>query len=147
MDRLAGLHDRMPLPIDLDAMDAGLTPKKLPSADAGGILVDRVRDQTYRAASAWTLDEVDPAVGNVRSLPCPAPPINHTGRPPWTDAASISLAAVLGGRRMTTGRIVRWPVETYTQGTAGRWRAIQPWGTPCEVFDNYVEGFGVTNVR
>jgi putative SOS response-associated peptidase YedK len=67
LEQLGGLHDRLPLPMDRDTMESWLDPEKLPSAEAAGLLVDRVRDQAYRTASAWTLDEVGPAVGNVRN--------------------------------------------------------------------------------
>lgn len=67
LDQLAGLHDRMPLPMDPDTMDTWLTPAKLASPEEAGTLVDRVRDQANQTASAWTLDEVDPGVGNVRN--------------------------------------------------------------------------------
>jgi putative SOS response-associated peptidase YedK len=67
LEQLHGLHDRLPLPMDAATMDAWLEPDKLPSAEAAGQLVDRVREQAYRTASGWTLDEVGPAVGNVRN--------------------------------------------------------------------------------
>ena len=67
LDQLASLHDRMPLPMDPDTMDAWLNPEKLASPEEAGTLVDRVRDQANQTATAWTLHEVDPAVGNVRN--------------------------------------------------------------------------------
>lgn len=67
LEQLHGLHDRLPLPMDAETMDAWLEPGKLPSAEAAGQLVDRVRAQADRTASAWTLDEVGPEVGNVRN--------------------------------------------------------------------------------
>ncbi len=67
LERLHDLHDRLPLPMDAETMDAWLEPERLPSAEAAGRLVDRVREQAYRTAAAWALDEVGPAVGNVRN--------------------------------------------------------------------------------
>jgi putative SOS response-associated peptidase YedK len=67
LEQLGHLHDRLPLPMDRGTMEAWLEPQKLPSAEDAGLLVERVREQAYRTASAWTLDEVDPAVGNVRN--------------------------------------------------------------------------------
>lgn len=67
LEQLHGLHDRLPLPMDAETMDAWLVPGKLPSAEAAGELVDRVRDQAYRTAAGWVLDEVGPDVGNVRN--------------------------------------------------------------------------------
>lgn len=67
LERLHALHDRLPLPMDAGTMDAWLEPVKLPSAEAAAQLVDRVREQAYRTASGWTLDEVGPEVGNVRN--------------------------------------------------------------------------------
>lgn len=67
LEQLAGLHDRLPLPMDRDTMDAWLDPEKLASADEAETLVEQVRDQAHRTASAWTLTEVGTAVGNVRN--------------------------------------------------------------------------------
>ena len=67
LEQLAGLHDRMPLPMNAETVDAWLDPQKLGSPDAAAALVDQVRAQANQTASAWTLDEVDPAVGNVRN--------------------------------------------------------------------------------
>lgn len=67
LEQLGRLHDRLPLPMDRDTMDDWLAPEKLPSAEAAAALVDRVRGQAVRTASTWTLDEVGPAVGNVRN--------------------------------------------------------------------------------
>ncbi|MFC4430225.1 SOS response-associated peptidase [Citricoccus alkalitolerans] len=67
LEQLGGLHDRLPLPLDRDSLDAWLDPVKLPSAEAAEALVAQVREQAYRTASAWTLDEVGTAVGNVRN--------------------------------------------------------------------------------
>lgn len=67
LDQLAGLHDRLPLPMNAETMDAWLDPQKLDTPDAAAALVDQVRAQANQTASAWTLDEVDPAVGNVRN--------------------------------------------------------------------------------
>lgn len=67
LDQLHGLHDRLPLPMDRETMDSWLEPQKLASAEAGGHLVDQVREQANGTASAWVLDEVGTAVGNVRN--------------------------------------------------------------------------------
>lgn len=67
LEQLGGLHDRLPLPMDRDTMDAWLDPQKLSSAEAAGALVDRVRGQALRTAAGWALTEVGTAVGNVRN--------------------------------------------------------------------------------
>lgn len=67
LEQLSGLHDRLPLPMNAETMDAWLNPQKLDSPDAAAALVDQVRAQANQTASAWTLDEVNPAVGNVRN--------------------------------------------------------------------------------
>ncbi|XKH55234.1 SOS response-associated peptidase (plasmid) [Citricoccus nitrophenolicus] len=67
LEQLAGLHDRLPLPMDRDTMDTWLKPEKLASADEAEALVEEVRNQAYRTASTWTLTEVGTAVGNVRN--------------------------------------------------------------------------------
>ncbi|MFC7402503.1 SOS response-associated peptidase [Citricoccus sp. GCM10030269] len=67
LEQLGQLHDRFPLPMNPETMDAWLKPEKLSSAEAAQALVERVLDQGYSTASEWTLDEVDPAVGNVRN--------------------------------------------------------------------------------
>ncbi|MEW1982048.1 SOS response-associated peptidase [Citricoccus sp. NPDC079358] len=64
--QLGGLHDRLPLPMDRDTLDAWLEPERL-SSEAAGALVDRVRERAFRTASGWSLDEVGAAVGNVRN--------------------------------------------------------------------------------
>lgn len=65
--QLGSLHDRLPLPMDRDTLDAWLDPEKLTSAEAAGALVDRICGQAFRTASGWTLTEVGTAVGNVRN--------------------------------------------------------------------------------
>ncbi|REE05274.1 putative SOS response-associated peptidase YedK [Citricoccus muralis] len=67
LEQLAGLHDRLPLPMDRDTMDTWLNPEKQASADEAETLVEQVRNQAYQTASAWTLTEVGTAVGNVRN--------------------------------------------------------------------------------
>lgn len=61
--KLTELHDRVPLPMSREAMDAWLDPE---ADDAAG-LVDLVRSGVKDAAADWHVDSVDPAVGNVRN--------------------------------------------------------------------------------
>ena len=60
---LTALHDRVPLPMDRDTMDAWLDHG---AADAAG-LVDLVRAGAHDVAEGWTIDAVGTAVGNVRN--------------------------------------------------------------------------------
>jgi putative SOS response-associated peptidase YedK len=62
-DELTALHDRVPLPMSKDTMEAWLNPRE---DDAAG-LVDLVRSKAHDAAASWTLDAVGAAVGNVRN--------------------------------------------------------------------------------
>ncbi|MBU8867398.1 SOS response-associated peptidase [Paenarthrobacter sp. MMS21-TAE1-1] len=62
-DELTALHDRVPLPMSRDTMEAWLNPRE---DDAAG-LVDLVRSKAHDAAASWTLDAVGAAVGNVRN--------------------------------------------------------------------------------
>ncbi|NKX50638.1 SOS response-associated peptidase, partial [Arthrobacter deserti] len=62
-EELAGLHDRMPAPMDKDTLDAWLDP----AAKDGAAPAELVRDRAYHAAAGWVLDPVGPAVGNVRN--------------------------------------------------------------------------------
>lgn len=67
LKQLAGLHDRLPLPMDRDTMDTWLNPEKPASTDEAETLVEQVRNQASRTASAWALTEVGTAVRNVRN--------------------------------------------------------------------------------
>lgn len=67
LGELGRLHDRMPLPMGPEMMEAWLNPEKLDSADEAEALVQRVREQAFAVAGGWRLDEVGPAVGNVRN--------------------------------------------------------------------------------
>lgn len=67
LGELGRLHDRLPLPMGPEMMERWLAPEKLESAEEAETLVDQVREQAFAMASAWTLREVDPAVGNVRN--------------------------------------------------------------------------------
>ncbi|MEE1621088.1 SOS response-associated peptidase [Zafaria sp. Z1313] len=60
---LAELHDRLPIPLRRDVLGDWLDPG---NRDAPA-LVDAVRGGAYGVASGWRLDEVGPAVGNVRN--------------------------------------------------------------------------------
>ncbi|MGO4250214.1 SOS response-associated peptidase [Paenarthrobacter sp. RAF54_2] len=62
-DELTVLHDRVPLPMSRETMEAWLDPRQ---DDAAG-LVDMVRSRAHDAAADWTLDAVGQAVGNVRN--------------------------------------------------------------------------------
>jgi putative SOS response-associated peptidase YedK len=62
-DELTALHDRVPLPMSRETMEAWLDPE---ADDAAG-LVDLVRSAAHDAAAGWALDAVGSAVGNVRN--------------------------------------------------------------------------------
>lgn len=61
--KLTELHDRVPLPMGREAMEAWLDPQV---DDAAG-LVDLVRSGVKDVAADWRVDSVGPAVGNVRN--------------------------------------------------------------------------------
>lgn len=63
LEELASLHDRLPMPLDRDALSDWLDPRDTDAAS----LVAWARDGAYRVASKWELRAVDPAVGNVRN--------------------------------------------------------------------------------
>lgn len=63
LGELAGLHDRLPIPMDHDMMTRWLNP----SDNSGEEMIEELRAEAYDVASTWTLREVDPAVGNVRN--------------------------------------------------------------------------------
>lgn len=60
---LATLHDRLPVPMSEQTMAAWLDPGN----SDGAVLLDMVRAKAFDAAAEWSLDEVGPAVGNVRN--------------------------------------------------------------------------------
>ncbi|MBN9129470.1 MAG: SOS response-associated peptidase [Paenarthrobacter ureafaciens] len=62
-DELTALHDRVPLPMSKDTMEAWLDPKEKDAEE----LVRMVRSRAHDAAADWTLDAVGAAVGNVRN--------------------------------------------------------------------------------
>lgn len=66
LDELAGLHDRIPLPVTGNLMQAWLSPERLEKEEAAG-LVEAVREDAYGIAAEWELYEVGQAVGNVRN--------------------------------------------------------------------------------
>ena len=66
LEDLAGLHDRIPLPISGDLMDAWLSAEKLDKEEASG-LIDHIRGEANGIASGWEVYEVGQAVGNVRN--------------------------------------------------------------------------------
>lgn len=66
LDELAGLHDRMPLPVRGSLMEAWLSAEKMEKEVAAG-LIDHIRDEAFEIASGWELYEVGQAVGNVRN--------------------------------------------------------------------------------
>ena len=77
LDELAGLHDRLPLPLDEDVRDVWLAPERLEKADVAG-LVEQVRSQAFEVASRWEIYEVSRDVGNVRNnSPALLQPIAH----------------------------------------------------------------------
>ncbi|TLP90506.1 SOS response-associated peptidase [Nesterenkonia salmonea] len=66
LDDLAGLHDRLPLPLSQKTLSEWLHPEKLEKADAIS-LVDMVREDAFEVASGWEVYEVSRDVGNVRN--------------------------------------------------------------------------------
>ncbi|MDO5753855.1 SOS response-associated peptidase [Arthrobacter sp.] len=60
---LSTLHDRLPVPLDREAMAEWLNPA--PGEAAG--LLDMVLAEAHQLAAAWQLDPVGPDVGNVRN--------------------------------------------------------------------------------
>ncbi len=63
LDELANLHDRLPIPMSTETMNAWLHPGN----SDGATLLGLVRSGAYNTASAWRLDKVGPEVGNVRN--------------------------------------------------------------------------------
>lgn len=64
---LGDLHDRLPVPLDAETMDAWLTPGRLGSAEEADALVGQVCAGAYDVAAGWVLRPVGTAVGNVRN--------------------------------------------------------------------------------
>jgi putative SOS response-associated peptidase YedK len=60
---LATLHDRLPVPLDRQALTDWLDPE----APDPAALLDMVLAQAYPVARTWVLDPVGPDVGNVRN--------------------------------------------------------------------------------
>ncbi|XAS62726.1 SOS response-associated peptidase [Micrococcaceae bacterium Sec5.8] len=60
---LTALHDRVPLPMDRETLQAWLDPQ---AEDAAG-LVDLVRAGAHDVAEGWRIDAVGTAVGNVKN--------------------------------------------------------------------------------
>lgn len=60
---LTALHDRVPLPMSRETMQAWLAP----GAGDTAALVDLVRAGAHDVAEGWTIDAVGTAVGNVRN--------------------------------------------------------------------------------
>ncbi|WP_343830509.1 SOS response-associated peptidase [Glutamicibacter creatinolyticus] len=63
LGELAGLHDRLPIPMDKDMMARWLAPMD----EDGAGLIEQLREQAFDVASQWAMHEVDSAVGNVRN--------------------------------------------------------------------------------
>lgn len=61
--KLTALHDRVPLPMDQDTLQAWLDPREEDAA----ALVDLVRSRVKNVASDWHVDSVGKDVGNVRN--------------------------------------------------------------------------------
>ncbi|MFF2823968.1 SOS response-associated peptidase [Arthrobacter koreensis] len=62
---LGELHDRMPLPLSGQDLDAWIAPGALNATAALGLL-SRVLGNAYAAAGSWMIQPASPAVGNVR---------------------------------------------------------------------------------
>ena len=60
---LGDLHDRLPVPLDAETMDAWLTPGRLGSAEEADALVGQVCAGAYDVAAGWVLRPVGTAVG------------------------------------------------------------------------------------
>ena len=65
--QLGELHDRLPVPLTPEAMDAWLEPVKLGSAEEAEALVGRMTAEAFDVARGWTLRPVGREVGNVRT--------------------------------------------------------------------------------
>lgn len=63
LGELAGLHDRLPIPLDQEMMGRWLNPAE----EDGEGLIEQIRAQAFDVASTWRMHEVDTAVGNVRN--------------------------------------------------------------------------------
>ncbi|MDR5711382.1 SOS response-associated peptidase [Nesterenkonia flava] len=70
LGELAGLHDRMPLPLSPETVEDWIKPGDLDKTDAE-TLVERVRGEALSVAADWEIYEVSRDVGNVRN--------NHPG--------------------------------------------------------------------
>ena len=66
MNELAGLHDRLPLPMSPAMTNDWLSAGDVSKAEATH-LVDAVLADAYNVASEWEMYPVDPAVGSVRN--------------------------------------------------------------------------------
>lgn len=63
LGELAGLHDRLPIPLGKEMMGRWMNPAE----EDGEGLIEQIRAEAFDAASEWTMHEVDTAVGNVRN--------------------------------------------------------------------------------
>ena len=65
--QLGDLHDRLPVPLSPEAMDAWLEPVKLGSAEEAEARVAEVTGQAFDVARGWALRPVGREVGSVRN--------------------------------------------------------------------------------
>lgn len=63
LGELAGLHDRLPIPLGKEMMGRWMNPAE----EDGEGLIEQIRAEAFDVASQWTMHEVDTAVGNVRN--------------------------------------------------------------------------------
>ncbi|MGH3651351.1 SOS response-associated peptidase [Glutamicibacter sp.] len=63
LGELAGLHDRLPIPLGKEMMGRWMNPAE----EDGEGLIEQIRAEAFDVASDWTMHEVDTAVGNVRN--------------------------------------------------------------------------------
>lgn len=66
LGELAGLHDRMPLPLSEETLEEWLAPVKLAKSEAEH-LVNRIRREALHVAASWDVYPVGRQVGNVRN--------------------------------------------------------------------------------
>lgn len=79
LDQLAGLHDRLPLPMSPMMMDEWLAAGEV-TKDEAAHLVNSVVAEAYEVATEWEMFPVAPAVGSVRNNgPALIEPFDPTG--------------------------------------------------------------------
>src|SRR5690625_7856095 len=97
LDQLAGLHDRLPLPMSPTMRDEWLAAGEV-TKDEAAHLVNSVVAEAYDVATEWEMYPVAPAVGSVRSNgPAWIERLDPTGGQDTQDRKSVGKGA--GGAR------------------------------------------------